>query len=106
VDEFGYLSCECLSDLYGAWIHSSASGHGHFRLIAVRSMLISSAWMDNGAGGHDAQDDDEDLRSDPIAQIDLSVSILRILLGASGWPSAGLEASRDRPTALTIRRSI
>jgi hypothetical protein len=103
VDEFGYLSCECLSDLYGAWIHSSASGHGHFRLIAVRSMLISSAWMDNGAGDHDAQDDDEDLRSDPIAQIDLSVSNF---LGASGPPSAGLQASRDRPTALTVHRSI
>ena len=31
--------------------------------------------MDDGPSHDDAQDDDEDLRSDPMAQIDLGVSI-------------------------------
>lgn len=37
--------------------------------------LTLSAWLDGDGGGDmDAQDDDEDLRSDPIAQIDMVVS--------------------------------
>lgn len=38
---------------------------------------IAAAWLDQGGGADtDAQDDDEDLKSDPIAQIDLAVSDL------------------------------
>lgn len=33
-----------------------------------------SDWLDDGPGENDAQDDDEDLKSDPLAQIDLGVS--------------------------------
>jgi hypothetical protein len=32
------------------------------------------AWLDQGAKNDNAQDDDEDLRADPLAQIDLAVS--------------------------------
>lgn len=31
--------------------------------------------MDDGPSGDDAQDDDEDLRNDPIAQIDMAVGL-------------------------------
>lgn len=36
-----------------------------------------TAWLDDDGGGdNEAQDDDEDLKSDPIAQIDMVVSPL------------------------------
>lgn len=57
VGEFDYLSCESC---------------GWFR--RVQTDIV--AWLDSGAGENDAQDDDEDLKTDPIAQIDLGVSLL------------------------------
>jgi len=33
------------------------------------------AWMDDGPSHDDAQDDDEDLRSDPVALVDLGASL-------------------------------
>jgi hypothetical protein len=41
-----------------------------------------TAWLDEGGGGeHDAQDDDEDLRHDPLAQIDMVVSSVLQIIG-------------------------
>jgi hypothetical protein len=40
---------------------------------------LTSAWLDDGSGvgrGNDAQEDDDDLREDPVAQIDMIVSSL------------------------------
>ena len=54
MDEFGYLSCE-------------------WHLVEAESGAHSAAWLDGGGNENDAQDDDEDLKSDPIAQIDLGV---------------------------------
>ena len=42
------------------------------------------AWMDDGPSYDDAQDDDEDLRSDPIAHIDIGVSNLQSCVLAGG----------------------
>jgi hypothetical protein len=44
-------------------------------IARARRADIAAAWLDQGGGADtDAQDDDEDLKSDPIAQIDLAVS--------------------------------
>lgn len=43
-------------------------------MIAI-DQADTAAWLDAGGPDSDAQDDDEDLKSDPIAQIDLAVSL-------------------------------
>jgi hypothetical protein len=40
---------------------------------------LTSAWLDDGSGGgrgNDSQEDDDDLREDPVAQIDMIVGLL------------------------------
>ena len=34
-------------------------------------------WLEDGPNDSDAQDDDEDLRTDPLAQIDMAVSLYK-----------------------------
>lgn len=61
--EFDYLSCK-----------SAQSNPGP--LVSIAHRLMRVAWLDDGGGGdNEAQDDDEDLRTDPIAQIDMVVSL-------------------------------
>jgi hypothetical protein len=46
-------------------------------LKLVCSRADTPAWLDDGTGegrGTDAQEDDDDLREDPVAQIDMIVS--------------------------------
>ncbi|WOO82150.1 Importin-9 [Vanrija pseudolonga] len=38
-----------------------------------------SDWLDDGPGENDAQDDDEDLKSDPLAQIDLGAHLTDVI---------------------------
>jgi hypothetical protein len=59
---------------------------------------IAAAWLDQGGGADtDAQDDDEDLKSDPIAQIDLAVSDLL---------SHFIDAVRNTPPDSCITRTV
>lgn len=49
-----------------------------------------SSWLDDGGNENDAQDDDEDLKSDPIAQIDLGAHLTDILRQAYTTNSNGM----------------
>jgi hypothetical protein len=54
----------------------------HLTSLGFRADCV--AWLDEGGGGeHDAQDDDEDLRHDPLAQIDMVVSCLEVVFESS-----------------------
>jgi hypothetical protein len=81
-DEFQFLSCEPLH-----------LGRTYFRLISL-------AWLESGGGGDETQDDDEDLKSDPIAQIDLPVSVITASI-AKGTPSAARRARSANPCSHT-----
>ncbi|KAI9638767.1 armadillo-type protein [Dioszegia hungarica] len=54
-----------------------------------------SSWLENGQGDSDTQDDDEDLRSDPIAQIDLSAHLTDILRGCYTSNANGMHGMVD-----------
>ena len=61
---------------------------------------MTSAWMDDGPSHDDAQDDDEDLRSDPVAQIDIGVSA-----SLTVYDIASPGEKRDRYNKLTLSAS-
>ncbi|ADV21465.1 hypothetical protein I305_03520 [Cryptococcus gattii E566] len=49
-----------------------------------------SSWLDNNGAESDAQDDDEDLKSDPLAQIDLGQHLIDVLRHAYASNSNGM----------------
>ncbi|KIR36656.1 hypothetical protein I352_01614 [Cryptococcus deuterogattii MMRL2647] len=51
-----------------------------------------SSWLDNNGAESDAQDDDEDLKSDPLAQIDLGQHLIDVLRHAYASNSNGMHA--------------
>jgi hypothetical protein len=75
-------------------------------------MLMVTAWLDAGGPDNDTQDDDEDLKSDPIAQIDLPVSppTIHRLLKSACLPRCVLQRhgarKRYHVKALTFNRPI
>ena len=59
------------------WLRLKRSGNSasyRVRSLIPRVVAETAAWLDGGPKENDAEEDDEDLRSDPIAQIDLGVS--------------------------------
>ncbi|OWZ73050.1 hypothetical protein AYX14_01478 [Cryptococcus neoformans] len=54
-----------------------------------------SSWLDNNGAESDAQDDDEDLKSDPLAQIDLGQHLTDVLRHAYASNSNGMHEMVD-----------
>jgi hypothetical protein len=57
-----------------------------------------SDWLDDGPGENDAQDDDEDLRADPLAQIDMGQHITDVLRSCYASNANGMHEMVDALT--------